>query len=135
MPRFPAILLLPLLAAGCAAPPAASRMRVATAVETAVTRAAADQVKRCYRPPRVPAAGKRIVTRLRVRFAADGRLAETPQLVSQQGVTPENSPYAVPMAEAASMAVIRCAPLHLPSEPRHGGWSAFDLTFSPRAMA
>jgi hypothetical protein len=135
MSRIPSLLLLPLIAAGCASPPAVSRLRVATEVETALTRAAADQVKRCYRPPRVPAAGKRIVTRLRVRFAADGRLVETPLLVSQQGVTPENSPYAGPMAEAASMAVIRCAPLRLPGEPNKGGWGWFDLTFSPRAMA
>jgi hypothetical protein len=107
---------------------------VLTETETAMTRAAADQVRRCYRQPRVPAAGKRIVTRLRVRFAVDGRLVDTPLLVSQQGVTPENSPYAESMAEAATMAVIRCAPLRLPPELHHGGWDSFDLTFSPRAI-
>jgi hypothetical protein len=96
--------------------------------------AAAAQVKRCYRGPRVPTSGKRIVTRLRVRYAADGTLVATPQIVYQQGVTAENSPYAVPMAEAATMAVLRCSPLHLPAELHRGGWDSIDLTFSPRAL-
>lgn len=136
MLRSPALLLLPLLlpAAGCAAPLPPGRAGIAAAMETALTKTAADQVRRCYRAPHVPASGKRIVTRLRVRFAADGRLVETPLLVSQQGVTAENSSYARPMAEAASMAVVRCTPLRLPPELRRGGWGAFDLTFSPRAM-
>ncbi|MBV8687551.1 MAG: hypothetical protein JOZ90_16165 [Alphaproteobacteria bacterium] len=98
------------------------------------TMAAARQVKRCYRSPGVPSAGRRIVTRLRVRYAADGRLEEAPQLVEQQGVTPDNQAYAAPMAEAASMAVLRCSPLHLPPELHRGGWDTFDLTFSPNVL-
>jgi hypothetical protein len=39
------------------------------------------------------------------------------------------------MAEAASMAVIRCAPLHLPAELYRTGWGEMDLTFSPQALA
>jgi hypothetical protein len=129
-----AFLFLPLLAGGCVQPPP-RRMLVVDAAATAVASAAAAQVKRCYRAPRVPSAGKRIVTRLRVRFTPDGMLAGVPQLVFQQGVTPENASYAAPMAEAASMAVILCAPLHLPPELHRGGWDALYLTFSPRALA
>lgn len=97
----------------------------------AVAMAAAGQVKRCYRSPRVPTAGRRIVTHLRVRYSADGMLEETPQVLSQEGVTAENQAYAQPMAEAASMAVVRCTPLRLPAELHRGGWDNFDLTFSP----
>jgi hypothetical protein len=82
----------------------------------------------------VPSAGRRIVTRLRVSFSPDGMLAATPELVSQQGVTPENRFYAGPMAQAASMAVIRCSPLRLPAELHRGGWDSFDLTFSPKVL-
>lgn len=147
MVRLPLLTILPLAAAACVpgAPyrwsqPSAYRFqattgtRIRAAQADAVTMAAADQVRRCYRSPRVPSAGRRIVTRLRVRYAADGRLEETPQLVAQEGVTPENQLYAAPMAEAASMAVLRCAPLRLPPELHRGGWDNFDLVFSPRVM-
>ena len=122
-----------LAAAGCAQLPQPQRAD-ALAVHAAI-RAAADQVKRCYRSPKVASAGKQISTRLRVRLAPDGTLAGLPELVAQSGVTPLNQPYAPRMAEAASLAVIRCAPLRLPAELYRTGWSEMDLTFSPRAMA
>lgn len=97
--------------------------------------AAASQVKRCYRAPRVASAGKQIVTRLLVRFAPDGSLAGMPELVSQGGITPANAPYAARMAEAARLAVLRCTPLRLPAEAYLRGWSEFEITFSPRRLA
>jgi hypothetical protein len=111
--RCGAGLLATLALAGCARLPQPERpdpLRVSAAVG-----AAADQVKRCYRSPKVAWAGKQIVTRLRVRFAPDGSLAGVPAVVGQTGVTPVNRPYASRMAEAASLAVIRCAPLRLPA--------------------
>lgn len=39
------------------------------------------------------------------------------------------------MAEAASMAVVKCAPLRLPPEFYQSGWRGFDLAFNPRALA
>jgi hypothetical protein len=80
-------------------------------------------------------AGKQIVTRLRVRFAPDGSLAGVPAVVGQTGVTPVNRPYASRMAEAASLAVIRCAPLRLPADLYESGWDELDLTFSPQRLA
>ena len=124
---------LVLAAAGCAQLPDPQRAE-ALAVHAAI-RTAADQVKRCYRSPKVASAGKQISTRLRVRLAPDGTLAALPELVAQGGVTPLNQPYATRMAEAASMAVIRCAPLRLPPELYRAGWREMDLTFSPRALA
>jgi hypothetical protein len=97
--------------------------------------AAASQVKRCYRAPRVASAGRQIVTRLLVRFAPDGSLVGMPELVSQRGITPASAPYAARMAEAARLAVLRCAPLRLPPESYSRGWSEFELTFSPRGFA
>ncbi|HEY0413001.1 MAG TPA: hypothetical protein VGD66_07660 [Allosphingosinicella sp.] len=131
MVRPSILLLLPLVAAGCAGP---QRARVTPVEASGVAMAAAAQVKRCYRWPQVPSAGRRIITRLHVRFSPDGALAATPQIVYQQGVTPENSPYAALMAEAASMAVMRCSPLHLPPELHRGGWDSIDLTFSLRLL-
>ena len=120
-------------AAGCAQLPQPQRAD-ALAVHAAIG-AAADQVKRCYRAPKVASAGKQISTRLRVRLAADGTLAALPELVAQTGVTPDNQFYAGRMAEAASLAVVRCAPLRLPPELHGGGWNEIDLIFSPRALA
>jgi hypothetical protein len=95
--------------------------------------AAAVQVQRCYRAPRVPHGGRQIATRLRVRFTPEGTLAALPAIVWQSGVTPDNQRYAKAMGEAAILSVMRCSPLHLPAELYARGWDEFDLTFSPRA--
>jgi hypothetical protein len=39
------------------------------------------------------------------------------------------------MAEAATLAVIRCAPVRLPPELYRAGWSEMDFSFSPRRLA
>jgi hypothetical protein len=117
---------------GCAATPQvyASR-RLPASVEAKVIADAAAQVKRCYRSPRVTSDGRRISTRIAVRYAPDGSVLGLPVLVSQSGVTPENQMYADDMAEAAIASVVRCSPLHLPPELYELGWNAFELTFSP----
>ena len=100
----------------------------------AALQSAAQQVRRCYRAPRVTSDGNQIITKLRVRLTPDGALAGLPRLLVQSGVTPANRPYAGPMAEAAIEAVMRCAPLRLPPALYLNGWSDFDLTFSPLAV-
>jgi len=97
---------------------------------TEIMASAADQVRRCYRNPR--GGPRSIATRLRVRLNQDGSLAGLPMLLSQTGVTPDNRMFAARMAEAASLAVIRCAPLRLPTEFYAEGWQEFELIFSPR---
>jgi len=99
-----------------------------------LTQQAADQVRRCYRGPRVTSAAKQIVTRLRARYSADGQLAGLPQIVWQRSVTPAAEPFAHLIAEAATLAIIRCAPLRLPPEAHAGGWDEIDYTFSPVAV-
>jgi hypothetical protein len=127
------MLLLALALASCARPsgptrpPSPATLRAASQV--------ADQVRRCYRAPRVPSAGRGIVTRLLVRYGPDGVLVGLPLLVSQQGVTPEGQPYAGRMTEAARLAAIRCSPIRLPPELRNRRSSDFYLTFSPRRQA
>jgi hypothetical protein len=100
-----------------------------------VLASAAQQVKRCYQSPRIARAGKQIITSLAVSYNADGTLAGLPAVVSQSGVTPANRVYAGRMAEAARLAVIRCAPLRLPPDQHAQIWSFFTLTFSPRGAA
>jgi len=101
----------------------------------AVLTSAAAQVQRCYRSPRIARAGKQIVTRVVVRLNTDGTLAELPVVVGQTGITPQNRVYAERMASAASLAIIRCAPLRLPPEHYAQVWQTFELKFSPRAAA
>lgn len=100
-----------------------------------VTSSAAWQVKRCYRAPRLTREARQIITRLRVRYLPDGKLAEVPVLLSQSGITPRNRVHAPAMAEAAMVAVVRCSPLTLPPDLYQAGWNEFDLTFSPPAFA
>lgn len=123
-----------LATAGCAGDPE-PRVRVDPVVAHQVLASAAAQVRRCYRSPRISSAGRRIVTRVAVRFNADGTLAQLPMLIAQSGVTEGNGAEAPRMAEAASLAIIRCAPLRLP--PEHYGriWHSFELTFSPALKA
>src|SRR5688572_7020839 len=130
--------VLPMLAlsaalAACAGPSAPVEGRSAAALRASA--AVAEQVRRCYRNPRVPSAGRNIVTRLFARYTPDGSLVGLPLLVSQQGVTAESRPYAGRMIEAARLAVIRCNPVRLPTEAGKRRESGFFLTFSPRRQA
>ena len=139
MPRLrtlPALLLIALLAA-CVPPPIGAQHRGGPdpRLVARVTTSAASQVKRCYRAPRLNREARQISTRLRVRFTPDGQLADVPVLLSQGGITPSNRVHAPAMAEAAMVAVVRCAPLSLPPELYQAGWDEFDLTFSPPSFA
>ena len=127
-------LLLPalLLLAGCASAPRPSGPD--PALVRRLAQEAADQVRSCYRRPKVASEARQIVTRLRVRFTADGQLAQLPELVWQRSVTPSAAPFAPRMVEAASLAIIRCAPLRLPPEVHAGGWEELEFTFSPRGL-
>ena len=126
------LLFLAVLAGGCAPLPTPASRR---AQVEQVLQSAALQVRRCYRTPRVSFGGRQIVTRLRIRLTPEGGLAGLPTVLVQDGVTPANRPYAAPMAQAAVEAVMRCAPLRLPPALYLGGWSDFDLTFSPLSSA
>lgn len=132
---MPAMLLV-----GCAAPdptPATARLdaRPDPRVVAKLTESAATQVKRCYRSPKIAKSARQITTRLRVFYTPDGQLATLPVLVAQAGVTAANRAHAAAMAEAAMLAVVRCAPLDLPRELYQAGWDEFELTFAPRTFA
>jgi hypothetical protein len=45
-------------------------------------------------------------------------VAGIPSILSQRGITPANQAYAAKMAEAAGLAVMRCAPLKLAPDTR-----------------
>ena len=122
-----------ILLSACAAPPPRIEARSPAAV--AASAVVAEQVRRCYRRPRVPSAGRNIVTRLFARYTADGILVGLPLLVSQQGLNPETTPYASRMAEAAKLAVVRCSPIRLPAGLGKRRTPEFLLTFSPQMRA
>ena len=132
--RRSSLLLAALLASGCVPAGPAPVVRAPTpAVQETALAEAARQVQRCYRSPRIASSSRQIVTRLRVRLTADGQVSGLPVVVLQDGVTPDNQPFAGRMAEAAISAVIRCAPLRLPESYFQDGFTEFDLTFSPVA--
>ena len=126
-------LALPVLLSACAGP--APRVEASSPAALRASAEVAEQVRRCYRNPRVPSAGRGISTRLMVRYSADGVLVGLPLLVWQQGVSPEARPWAGRMSEAAKQAVIRCNPVRLPQEAGKRRESDFFLTFSPRRSA
>ncbi|MDB5722796.1 MAG: hypothetical protein JWP15_3414 [Alphaproteobacteria bacterium] len=105
------------------------RARVIAAIDSA-----AAQIRRCYRHPGVPSVGRSIATRLRIHLSPDGSLSDVPAVIGQSGVTDTNRAFAARMAEAASQAVLRCAPLRLPPDLYTGGWDEIDLTFSPAML-
>jgi hypothetical protein len=127
------MLALAVTLASCAQPSA--RVRAQSQESLAASAAVAEQVRRCYRAPRVPSTGRNIVTRLFARYTADGLLVGLPLLVSQQGLTPESRPYSGRMAEAARLAIMRCSPVRLPPEAGERRGSDFFLTFSPGQRA
>jgi hypothetical protein len=106
-------------------------VRVDPVIANAVLASAAAQVRRCYRSPTTSSASRRIVTRLAVHLNPDGSLATLPMLLGQSGVDADNGAEAPRMAQAASLAVIRCAPLRLPPEQYAQIWRSIELTFSP----
>lgn len=120
------------LVSGCAHAPRQAAALPPTLIAR-ITADAAAQVKRCYRAPRVFGEGRRISTRLHVRYAPDGSVIGTPLVVSQSGVTPSNQLFADAMAQAAIESVLRCSPLKLPPELYAYSWNDFELTFSPAA--
>ena len=111
------------------------RPQLDPAVVRQVLGGAAAQVKRCYRSPRIGHEARQIVTRLIVRLGPDGALTALPELADQTGITPGNQPFAREMAEAAVLAVMRCAPLRLPPEHYDRIWREFELTFSMAGSA
>ncbi len=133
-------LVLMLALAGCMQPPMTvhptpepagpDRAAIARAVSSA-----ADQIRGCYRSPKLNRAARQIVTVLRVSYNIDGTLATSPMVLRQSGVTEDAAAYAGQMGRAAIEAVERCVPLRLPPELYKGGWDEFDLTFSPRGLA
>jgi hypothetical protein len=120
---------LPALSVGCASP--RSSAFVEPELVARLTADAAAQVRRCYRAPKVIGDGKRITTRLHVRYAADGSILGMPTVLSQSGITPSNRIFADDMAQAAIASVVRCAPLRLAPELSQFGSNSFELTFSP----
>lgn len=128
------MLLLSALAAGCM-PALRSAAPRADPAALRLIAVAAERVQRCYHAPRLGHAARQIETVLAVRFAPDGSLAELPAVVAQRGVNDDNRADAERMAEAARLAVLRCAPLALPADHYQGGWDSFLLTFSPKAVA
>lgn len=121
--------------AGCAGPKPlpARRASLPPEIVARVTADAAAQVKRCYRTPKVMGEGKRIATRLHVRYAPDGTIVGMPSIVWQSGVTPSNQMFAEAMGRAAIDSVVRCSPIRMPPELYSYIWNDFELTFSPAA--
>lgn len=127
----PAAVAALFLLAGCTPPVRVERVPTASPqqVERAVARVA-DRVRGCYRLPRVPRAGRLIVTRLQVAYAPDGSLIGLPHVAAQEGVTAANRAWAARMAEAALAAAVRCVPVTLPPEMFRNGRAELELTFS-----
>ena len=128
------LLPMSILSAGCASDIPQARLRPDPRLTAEVIRQVSVQVRRCYRAPKVASVARQISTRLAVRYAADGSIVEIPVVLGQTGVTPANASYAGKMAEAATAAVIRCAPVNLPTNLYEQVWKELELTFSPARM-
>ena len=98
--------------------------RVAAGIAAAIK----AQVTPCWTLP-VGGTGK-VTALLHIAINRDGSIAGRPGLVSQTGVTGANAAYARAFAEAASRAVLRCAPLKLPAD-QYDQWAQVEINFDP----
>ena len=122
------LLMLLLPATACAG---SDSVRIARAEVRSFELSTAKQIQPCYRSPKITGAARTISTTLRVRYGPDGTVIGLPEMVSQVGVTDGNRLYAERMAEAARIAVIRCAPVRIPPVFAAYRVNEIDLTFSP----
>ena len=100
--------------------------RIAAGIASAIR----AQVTPCFTPPVGGAAAGKITALLHIAISRDGSIAGRPGLVSQTGVTGANAAYARAFAEAATRAVLRCAPLKLPAA-QYDQWAQVEINFDP----
>lgn len=91
------------------------------------------QVAPCWNPPLGGADVRNMTVLLRIRFAKDGKVIGTPEVMSQTAVTSGNATYARVFAETAKRAVIRCSPLKLPAD-LYDAWREIEFNFDPSEM-
>lgn len=70
----------------------------------------------------------KITTKLNIRLNPNGTLVAAPAVVSQTGVTDDNSRYAKRVGELAASAFVQCAPFELPAE-MYDGWKNINLNY------
>lgn len=99
-------------------------------VTAGIAAAIKAQVTPCWTLPVGGAASGKVTALLHIAINRDGSIAGRPGLVSQTGVTGANAAYARAFAEAASRAVLRCAPLKLPAD-QYDQWAAVEINFDP----
>ncbi len=99
-------------------------------IAAAIAAAIRAQVTPCWTLPVGGGASGKVTALLRIAINRDGSIAGRPGLVSQTGVTGTNSAYARAFAEAASRAVLRCAPFKLPAD-QYDQWAAVEINFDP----
>lgn len=91
------------------------------------------QVAPCWNPPIGGADVRRMTVLIAAEYAPDGRVVGTPRVLSQTGVTSDNSDYARAFAETARRAVLRCSPLKLPAD-LYPQWKSVEINFDPEQM-
>ena len=113
-----------------AQPKAARAARGDAKVAAAIAAAIRAQVTPCWTLPVGGAASGKVTALLRIAINRNGSIAGRPGVVSQTGVTGANAAYARAFAEAASRAVLRCAPLKLPAD-QYDQWAQVEINFDP----
>ena len=91
------------------------------------------QVAPCWNPPIGGEDVRRMTVLIQAEFNPDGSLSAAPKMLSQTGRTAQNADYARVFAESAQRAVIRCAPLKLPTN-LYSLWKSVEINFDPETM-
>ncbi len=106
--------------------------REASAPDPQVAAALAAEFSRQLKPYWKPPEGaEQLVTRVRLRLAADGTLEAEPQIVSQAGVTHVSGDLAQEHADRAIAAVRQALPFRLPAQ-NYAIWCSVDIQFDAR---
>jgi hypothetical protein len=85
-----------------------------------------SQINRCWRRPDFGPNPARLVVQFRLYLGRDGKVAQPPELVSQQGDS-----YMRAAADTARRAIYGCAPYQLPPD-KYNLWRDSVVTFTPQ---
>lgn len=92
------------------------------------------QITPCWNPPVAEEASGHVVIVMRIRFERTGAVSGSPSVSSIRGHNGANAAYARALSGSVLRAVMRCAPLKLPTE-LYEAWADVELNFDPRDIS
>ncbi len=91
------------------------------------------QITPCWNPPSMTENSGVVTVTLRIQLEPTGQVSSAPSVSAVTGAAANNQAYVTAMIGSVRRAVLRCAPLKLPSD-LYDAWSDVELNFDPRDL-